>query len=152
MTVPAERRLQVAFLSALLGAPGVTQAGAAAKLGVDPSLLSRWLSGERIMPFDTALWLTEWAGSAGLAAAGAVLGVQVEVRRAAASEGADEPAEELIGSLAGALAEQLGRLAGCLRPAAPGRRLRGGERVALLADLARLEELIRQTRLSLQRR
>jgi transcriptional regulator with XRE-family HTH domain len=151
MTVPAERRLQAAFLGAILGAPGVTQAGAAAKLGVDPSVLSRWLSGERIMPFDTALWLTEWAGASGLAAAGAALGVQIDVRRPAARDAAEEPTEELIGALAGALGEHLGRLAGCLRRVAPGRPLRGGERVALLADLARLEELVRQTRLALQR-
>ena len=34
MTAPAERRLQAAFLAATLGAPGVTQLAAAAKLGV----------------------------------------------------------------------------------------------------------------------
>ncbi|MBL8619171.1 MAG: hypothetical protein JNM72_26400 [Deltaproteobacteria bacterium] len=150
MTVPAERRLQAAFLTALLGAPGVTQAGAAAKLGIDASLLSRWLAGDRPMPFDQALWLTEWAGGAGLAAAGAALGVQVEVLRSPGAR-AEEPTEELLGDLAGGLATELGRVASTLRRLIPGRRLRGTERVALLADLARLEELVRQTRLALQR-
>jgi transcriptional regulator with XRE-family HTH domain len=150
MTVPAERRLQAAFLTALLGAPGVTQAGAAAKLGIDASLLSRWLAGDRPMPFDQAVWLTEWAGGAGLAAAGAALGVQVEVMRSPGAR-AEEPTEELLGDLAGGLATELGRVASTLRRLIPGRRLRGAERVALLADLARLEELVRQTRLALQR-
>jgi hypothetical protein len=150
MTVPAERRLQAAFLTALLGAPGVTQAGAAAKLGIDASVLSRWLTGDRPMPFDQALWLTEWAGGAGLAAAGAALGVQVEVLRSPGAR-AEEPTEELLGDLAGGLATELGRVASTLRRLIPGRRLRGAERVALLADLARLEELVRQTRLALQR-
>ncbi len=150
MTVPAERRLQAAFLTALLGAPGVTQAGAAAKLGIDASLLSRWLAGDRPMPFDQAIWLTEWAGGAGLAAAGAALGVQVEVLRSA-DDLADEPTEELLGDLAGGLASEVGRLATMLRRLTGGRRLRGAERVGLLADLARLEELVRQTRVALQR-
>jgi hypothetical protein len=151
LTVPAERRLQAAFLTALLGAPGVTQAGAAAKLGVDASLLSRWLTGDRPLPFDQALWLTEWVGGAGLAAAGAALGLQVDVQRGHFARGEEPTPDELLGELAGALGGALGQVAPLLRKTLPGRRLRGADRVALLADLARLEERVRQTRLALQR-
>jgi transcriptional regulator with XRE-family HTH domain len=149
MTAPAERRLQAAFLAATLGAPGVTQLAAAAKLGVDPSVLSRWLSGERSMPFDYALWLVEWMGGAGLAAAGAALGVEVEVRRAG-RRGAEESTEEVLSDLAGHLAAQLGAIATTLR-GLKGRPIRRPDRVALLADLARLEELVRLARLELGR-
>lgn len=149
MSGPAERRLQTAFLTATLGAPGVTQLAAAAKLGVDPSVLSRWLSGERTMPLDAALWLVEWMGGAGLAAAGAALGLEVEVRRVT-GRGSSDSAEVLLGHLAGHLGVQLGGIASTLR-GLKGRPLRGPDRAALLADLARTEELVRIARLELGR-
>lgn len=150
MTVPAERRQQAAFLAAVLGAPGITQLAAAQKLGVDPSLFSRWLSGERALPFDSALWLVEWMGGAGLAAVGTTLGLEIEVRRAT-TRLTEESTEEVLGDLAGHLASQLGAIAANLRDL-KGRPIRRPDRVALLADLARLEELVRLARLELGRR
>ena len=149
MNGPAERRLQSAFLSAVVGAPGVTQLAAAQKLGVDPSLLCRWMSGERALPFDSALWLVEWTGGAGLAAVGTALGLEIDVRRVAGRSSSDS-AEVLLGHLAGHLGVQLGGIASTLR-GLKGRPLRGADRVSLLADLARLEELVRLARLELSR-
>jgi hypothetical protein len=150
MTVPAERCHQAAFLSAGLGAPGITRLAAAQKLAVDPSLFSRWLSGARVLRFDSALWLVEWMGGAGLAAVGTALGMEIGVRRTTTWP-TEVSTEAVLGDLAGHLATQLGAIAAnlCGLGGCPKRR---PDRVALLADLARLEVLVRLAWLELDRR
>ena len=147
MRLAIHARCQEAFLEALLGAPGVTQAGAAAKLGVDASLFSRWRTGERALPLDAALALTEWAGPAALQAAAGPFGLRVEVRGPADRVGAEGTTEEVLGGLVGELGRQLASLAGTLSRV---RRIRGADRSRLVAELIRLETAVRAARVALE--
>lgn len=71
--------VQRAFVDALLDSPGVTRQAVARRVGVHPSMVTRWLRGERNLRLGDAVYLVERFGPRALVEAFRVVGLRVVV-------------------------------------------------------------------------
>ena len=139
--------VQHAFMRALLDTPGVTQQAVGRRIGIDRSIVSRWLKGDRRLSICDALHLVERWGPAPLVEAGRVVGLEVAVDESGDGPAFEGDTGELRIELLAGLAGEAARLASELvQPPA------GAEaRTALVRRLRALEELCRKAQTHLLR-
>lgn len=75
---PIDAKMQRAFMLAVLDQDGMTQNRVARRLGVDRSMVSRWLTVSTALPFDAAMHLAKWLGPDIMADACEVTGLHVD--------------------------------------------------------------------------
>jgi len=75
---PINGPMQRAVMLAVMDVPGMTQNRVATRLGVDRSMVSRWLNVQSPMPMDAAFHLAKWLGPGILADACEVTGLRVD--------------------------------------------------------------------------